>query len=66
MIVKEGFTKMAYFMTLRVGVVLLERNYISDLEQMLHFIKKFFSTPDYKAYNLIYDEQRMDDPKVSG
>ena len=49
MIVKEGFTKIAYFMTLRVGVVLLERNYISDLEQMLHFIKTFFSTPDFRA-----------------
>ena len=49
MIVQKGFTKMEYVMTLRVGAVLLERNYISDIEQMLHFIKKFFSTPDFTA-----------------
>lgn len=65
MIVKERFTKSAYFMTLRVGVVLPERNYISDVEQiiMLHFIKISPQHLIIRQINLLSMDKEFDDPK---
>ena len=49
---KKGSAKIIYFMTHRIGVLVLKCGHISHIVKMHYFFKIFFSTPSYRSDKL--------------